>query len=244
MTGKALHSGAVCSIPESLMQVVQNAISLAWSTLNEHVRSGTFQICGTHEDTITEYLHVILGRLQSEGSEVLPEILELQTPVREGNVRNWNGTKLDCQPDLTFRPTRKLLHSNNTTAEGVFVECKPVDSAHPVGSQYCQRGLKRFVVGDYAWAVDKALMVGYVRNICPLPQGLAYALSSSHAQRDYKLQSTLVEVGETRWKDKIYRSTHGRLIPESPITGIVEPIKLDHLWLYTDKPCELTKCKC
>lgn len=244
MTGGEVHSGIVCQIPESLMSVVKNAISCAWAILNEQVRGGHFQICGAHEDTITEQLHMILGKVQSDGSYILPEILELQTPVREGNLRNWNGSKLDCQPDLTFRPTRKLLNSNNAVAEGVFVECKPIDLAHPVGSEYCKKGLNRFVIGDYAWAVDRALMVGYVRNICPMPDGLNYILSKSRAKRDYKILSPLLEVYETKWHDQTYRTKHGRTIPPSPITETPEPIELDHLWLYTDEPCESTRCQC
>jgi hypothetical protein len=41
------------------------------------------------------------------------------------------------------------------------VECKPVDRNHPISSCYCKKGLVRFVNGDYAWAMQDALMVGY-----------------------------------------------------------------------------------
>ena len=66
----------------------------------------------------------------------------------------------DKDPDLWFRlrsdeePTTVL-----STHDGLFVECKPVDNSHPVRSDYCDKGLLRFIVGDYAWAMQDALMV-------------------------------------------------------------------------------------
>ena len=51
-----------------------------------------------------------------------------------------------------------------STQNGLFVECKPVDAAHPPGGDYCDAGLIRFVNGDYAWAMQESLMVGYVRD--------------------------------------------------------------------------------
>jgi hypothetical protein len=48
--------------------------------------------------------------------------------------------------------------------DGIFVECKPVDAAHPLPACYCDEGIHRFVCGDYAWAMTEAMMVGYANS--------------------------------------------------------------------------------
>jgi len=37
-----------------------------------------------------------------------------------------------------------------------------VQSGRAAGGHYCDKGIIRFVRGDYAWAMRDALMVGYV----------------------------------------------------------------------------------
>jgi hypothetical protein len=48
--------------------------------------------------------------------------------------------------------------------DALFVECKRVDKTHAAGSKYCEDGLCRFVDGDYAWAMEEGLMLGYSRH--------------------------------------------------------------------------------
>ncbi len=171
-----MTSGALApvtgDIPYSLMCVVQNALAFAWRHLLEKVDAGDFAICGTDEDIITEQLYMILCVLHATEPDAIGGFDLVETPVREGNLRNCDGERLDCQPDLTFRPVRGQVPTANSAITGIFVECKPIDAAHPVPSCYCAKGLIRYLRGDYAWAMDRALMVGYVRNHCGLPEGL------------------------------------------------------------------------
>ena len=166
----------VVAIPLSLMIVVQNIMSMAWRSLLQEVREGDFSICDSTEDQITGRLHMILGELDAAGDSVVSGWSQLQTPVREGNVTNYNGAHPDKQPDFAFRPIRNLISCVNTVPTAIFIECKPIDAKHPVPSTYCRAGLIRFVNGDYAWSVNRAMMVGYVRNVCTLPGGLLTAL--------------------------------------------------------------------
>ena len=39
-----------------------------------------------------------------------------------------------------------------------------VNSKHYSGSDYCDDGLVRFVRGDYAWAMQEAMMLAYTRD--------------------------------------------------------------------------------
>jgi len=65
---------------------------------------------------------------------------------------------------------------------GLFIECKPVDRKHPAGSAYCDEGLIRFVRGDYAWAMQSAMMVGYAREGYSLVPKLSEALTSKRKE--------------------------------------------------------------
>lgn len=60
--------------------------------------------------------------------------------------------------------------------DGLFAECKPVGPGHAVGSTYCDKGLIRFIVGDYVWAMAQALIVGYADPTYVLPAELTEAL--------------------------------------------------------------------
>ena len=233
----------ICEIPISLMAVVQNALCQAWRILLTEVADGQFSICNAHEDVITERLYMILGSLHACESEVVKGFALFETPIREGNLRNQQGDRLDCQPDLTFRPLRGKISTKNSVTTGIFVECKPIDSQHPVGSVYCKEGISRFIKGDYAWAVDRAIMLAYVRNICELPDGLSYVLEKEPEKKNYKFVQKLVPLGKTSEGDAIYCTVHDRTLPISPSTIKTALVTLHHLWLCPDEPCETSKCR-
>lgn len=235
--------GQAVPIPPSLMNVVQNVISVAWSRLLEEVKLGDFSICEATEDQITERLYMILGELDAAGDGSFPGLSELQSPVREGNVRNYDGKHLDKQPDLAFRPVRGLMPCKNTVPVGIFIECKPIDARHPIPSTYCQAGLIRFVNGDYAWGVDRAMMVGYVRNLCILPDGLSTVLDDSKLRHELALIGTLTKQPNTTLGQAVCQSAHDRLFHFPDIDAPVGRIFIDHLWLHPSEPCEQTRCR-
>lgn len=242
-TRRPASHGQAMPIPPSLMHVVKNVISLAWRRLLEEIKLGRFSICDATEDQITERLHMILGELDAAGDGSFPGLSELQSPAREGNVRNYDGTHLDKQPDLAFRPVRGLIPCKNTVPVGIFIECKPIDAQHPIPSTYCRAGLIRFVNGDYAWGVDRALMVGYVRNLCTLPGGLSTALDDSKLRHELALIGTLANQPDTTLGETVCRSAHDRLFRLPDMDVPVGRIFIDHLWLHPTEPCEQTRCR-
>lgn len=243
MTGRGAAAGRPCEIPMSFMAVVQNALAHAWRILLGQVAEGKFAICGQEEDTITERLYMILDDLYTNEPDTIQGFSSFQLPVREGNLSNRVGDKRDNQPDLAFRPLRGQLNTRSSAMAAIFVECKPIDSAHPIGSTYCKAGISRFVREDYAWAVDRAIMLGYVRNICPLPDGLAYVLGSDTGKANYRVYEELAYLSKTEHGDEVYCSVHQResTTPSAPTPN--QPITLHHLWLKPEKPCEFTRCK-
>src|ERR1035441_3170555 len=64
----------------------------------------------------------------------------------------------DLLVDFIGLPPRAM-----NSQHGLFIECKPVDADHTVGAHYCDKGIIRFVRGDYAWAMQSAMMIGYAR---------------------------------------------------------------------------------
>lgn len=243
MTGRGAAAGRPCEIPMSFMAVVQNALAHAWRILLEQVAEGRFAICGEEEDTITERLYMILDDLYTNEPETIRGFSLFQLPVREGNLANRAGNKRDNQPDLAFRPIRGQLNTRSSAMAAIFVECKPIDSAHPIGSTYCKAGISRFVREDYAWAVDRAIMLGYVRNICSLSGGLAYVLDSDAGKANYRVHQGLAYSCKTEHGDEVYCSVHhrgGRSISDNTPSP---PITLHHLWLQPEEPCESTRCK-
>lgn len=233
----------VVAIPLSLMIVVQNVMSIAWRVLLEEVRQGSFSICDATEDQITERLHMILGELDAAGESAVSGWAQLQTPIREGNVRNYNSTHPDKQPDFAFRPIRNLISCGNTIPTAIFIECKPIDARHPIPSVYCRDGLVRFVTGDYAWGVDRAMMVAYVRNVCTLPGGLSTALADPPLNREMELSGKLESLPNTASGDTVCQSSHNRQFQLPGMTSKVGQIIVNHLWLYPTEPCELTRCR-
>ena len=230
-------------IPVFLLVVVQNTLSTAWRILLEAVEAGEFSICAATEDEITERLHLILGELHATGDDAVRGLSQFETSTREGNLRNFNGDHLDRQPDLTFRPLRGHIQTRNTVPTAIFIECKPIDSAHPVASTYCRAGLIRFVKGDYAWGVDRAMMLAYVRNICTLPDGLSSCLAKTGLAVEMNLQGDLETIQPTAAGDAVCQSKHDR---NFFLTGASKPVGLitvHHLWLYPTGACEISKCK-
>lgn len=230
-------------IAPSLLKVVEDVLSTAWRVLLDEVSAGRFSICIAKEDEITEQLQMILGELHASATDVVPGYASFSMPNRDSKLRSYDGKHLDRQPDLTFHPLRGSIPSTNTALAGIFVECKPIDSDHPVPSTYCKEGLIRFIRGDYAWAVDHALMVGYVRNDCSLPDGLAPCIDDDLIGQAYRSQGSLISLGTTILGDVVYQSTHQRDFPLAPLHETAGPITLHHLWLHPSTPCEISKCR-
>ncbi len=230
-------------IPESLLIVVQNALSTAWQRLLEVVDAGEFSVCDATEDQITERLHLLLGELHADGDDSVCGLSQFETSIREGNLRNFNGKHLDRQPDLTFRPLRGYIQTNNTVLTGIFIECKPIDSTHPVTGTYCRTGLERFVNGEYAWAVDRAMMLGYVRNICTLPDGLSSCLGNPKLAADMNLQGNLETTSPTTAGEVVCQSRHDRKFCLEGTSKPVGFITVHHLWLHLTVGCENSRCK-
>ena len=225
----------ILKIQPSLTSIVQDVLSCAWKQLLKEVGKGKFDICVEPEDVITTKLHWILGSLHSSPPTEIADFKLFDVPSRDEKIPDRYGMQLDLQPDLTFRFKPEPTSAINGLLSAVFVECKPIDSDHPIGSTYCKKGIARFVENKYAWGVDRGMMLGYVRKICHLPVGLGKVLGNQGKKKQYKTDGKLEPLGRTYRGEPVYTSTHRRTNSN--------PITLHHLWLKPEEPCENTRCR-
>lgn len=209
-------------IQERTLLLLRNVIQRAWRLLKEN-EPVNFLLASEKEDTITQMLvEIIENRLRTNEEVAGFDRRSFGYVAREPKISNYNKQHPDKMPDIFFPLNRKELVLSDQ--DGLFVECKPVDSKHPVLSCYCQTGLIRFVNGDYAWAMQNALMVGYVAEGYTF-QKLAAALDDKdNATFGTNSHSELAEQGT-------YHSIHQREFQWLEGHGKACSISVAHLWL-------------
>lgn len=208
-------------IPERTLVFLCQVIEEAWHLLKQHPPDN-FDIHTANEDTITELLVEILedtlratGKIPGFNAQFFGRV------QREPKITNYNKKHPDKMPDIFFDLKREYLPIKSTQ-DGLFVECKPIDRRHPLRSCYCEKGVMRFVNGDYAWAMQEALMVGYIRNnksYCDLKPNLNEAPYSTTAFEENTSNNSCC-------------STHQRHFTYFTKTK-PPPITVHHLWLKT-----------
>lgn len=148
----------------AVILLIRRVLCRAFEILRD---SDDVDLARAKEDEVTAALRSIIENNLRQNGSVAGFNRRLYDPVvRQGQTANFDGTKIAKSPDLCFR----LRHDDGeprpvlSEFDALFVECKPVDGRHPVGSKYCDDGLTRFVVGDYAWAMQEGMMLAYVRD--------------------------------------------------------------------------------
>jgi hypothetical protein len=196
----------------------------AWQLLEEMPPSG-FILQSADEDTITQMLvEIIENRLRKSGEIEGFNCALFGKVTRDQKIPNVDKKHPDKMPDIFFDLRRDQL-AILSDQDGLFVECKPVDHNHPILSCYCKKGLVRFVNGDYAWAMQDALMVGYVKDHYSFIK-IASVLGDSK-------KSAILKTTNHAAIDKyaIYRSSHKREFEWPESRGQACPISVSHLWL-------------
>lgn len=155
---------------------------------------------------------------------------------RQSQIANFDLTKLTKAPDLCFklRIGDKANYRGLSEYDALFVECKPVDATHAAGSRYCDDGLVRFVVGDYAWAMQEGMMIAYARDRRTITDHLIPAMTK--ADRSISLateqlpQLLTAHKEEVAGADRIHVSVHRRNFKWLDDKGPATNITLYHLW--------------
>jgi len=211
-------------IPQRTILLLCTVIKRAWQLLQEKPPVN-FILDSADEDTITQILaEIIENRLRKSGDVDGFHCALFGKVTREPKITNVDKKHPDKMPDIFFDLKRDKLPILSDQ-DGLFVECKPVDRKHPILSCYCQKGLVRFVNGDYAWAMQDALMVGYAKESYSF-KNLASVLEDGKKSAALKTtnHSTVDEYA-------IYRSSHKREFEWPESRGQACPISVTHLWL-------------
>jgi hypothetical protein len=219
------------AIPLAIHLMVESALRVSWDKLLKSPPAG-FLISTAPEDVVThELLKILHGEVFDSGEVDGFTRDYFETPVREAKVENFDGTKRDLMPDLRIgligRPKARIPWQDY-----LFIECKPVDAEHTAGAHYCDKGLIRFVRGDYAWAMRSAMMVGYARAGCTILPKLHEALQSRsnkiptinqpHPCRRSKADSV---------SEAVHISKQGRSFKYVETEQSAPAITIRHLWL-------------
>ena len=216
-------------ISQRIILLICNVSKKAWQLLEEKPPP-CFHMQSADEDTITQLLvEVIENRLRKSGDIAGFDCALFGKVTRDPKITNVDKRHPDKMPDIFFDLRREHLPTISDQ-DGLFVECKPVDRKHPLLSNYCNRGLVRFVNGDYAWAMQEALMVGYVK-------GRYSFMKLASALDDDKNNATMKPIKHSMVDEyAIYRSSHKRGFHWPESRGQACPITISHLWLSIQLP--------
>ncbi|MFA4835460.1 MAG: hypothetical protein WC749_05250 [Dehalococcoidia bacterium] len=218
----------------SMFLVVEEALCVAWDYLKTNPRLG-FDLVNAVEDVITHELYErlydeIFNRGIVDGFD-----RQLFTVVtRESKVRNYDGAKLDKMPDLLIGLSDRLSVFK-PSQDWIFIECKPADPNHSVGTHYCNKGIIRFVRGEYAWAMTSALMIGYVPNGYSISSKLSKALKvCENEMHTIALPCPCQRSKAGKHNDVVHISQHSRTFRYIETNQQAPAITIRHLWLHRD----------
>ena len=200
------------------------------------LRERDFPFATALEDEITAALKSIIENDLRKSGKIAGFSKRTYDPViRQGQVTNYNQTKLTKTPDLCFKlrndeEDRPILSEH----DALFVECKPVDGTHSVGGKYCDDGLCRFVDGDYAWAMEEGMMLAYARKRT-IAKHLIPAMQDSKRNIQLKvvdLPMAIASLNAAAQKtcETLHVSRHRRGFPWVANKGAATDILIYHSW--------------
>jgi len=232
---KALAPDVLPHPPISLavFLVVEEAVCVAWDLLRRcPIHDFDFQ--NATEDEITTFLYEILYNQVFDKDIVDGFDRQMFTTItREAKVTSYNLAHLDKMPDLVVGLVGRA-GVYKASQDWIFIECKPVDVKHSVGSHYCDKGIIRFVCGEYAWALREALMIGYARKGYDLPIRLTKALACNATMMTTAMPSPCKTSPRRTSCQPVYVTRHSRHFRYVETKQPAPEITIRHLWLKRD----------
>jgi len=217
-------------IPLRLILIVDGAIEFGLQLLREQPPTG-FVLGLADEDAITRQLHLIIGNRLRKSKEVPGfDKRTFGKLWRAPKVTNFDGKHPDKMPDLVFDVNRDSLQVLDTH-DHLAVECKPVGKKHPAGVEYCDKGLWRFVNGDYAWTMQEAMMVAYARDGQCIAVNLLPAIAGRREQLGVvEVPTPVRDSRQAKRTDGLYVSVHARTFSWPDGRGRACNIRIFHSW--------------
>ena len=210
------------AIADDHLEILAEGLRKAFGDLR--TRKAEAIVTGT-EPEVTALMEARLNRLIRED----PLWGQLVLCVGRGMESiSFDGSHLEKRPDLS------IVLSGRDQCFRLVAEAKILDAATSrTAEMYCEKGIRRFVEGEYAWGNREAFMIGYVRDGSSILATLKACLSKameSHPDRylvqvlPVPVRSDSSDLAYTRHRrDFVYG---GQQPPNHP-----GPIALWHLWL-------------
>ena len=205
----------------------------------ELLRAEGYPLATALENDITERLEDKLeNRLRQTGEVPGFDTLHFGKVTRANELTNFDRTKKSKKPDLVFALKREGRLDLLQTHDALFAECKPVDKTHRLKAAYCAvdkdcTGIERFVIGDYGWTMEEALMIGYVRGGFRIKPHLATALKdvSCYAKLGCPGRPRVIKISQASpGMEALHVTRHSRRFCWVSTNRKATPIFLYHSW--------------
>lgn len=212
-------------------RTIEEAIKRAWALLKEQPHRLAVSLSVAAEVEINYAICEMLNQFLDDQDQPVAGFTAsiFETVIRGGEVPDAGKTKKEKRPDLAFRLVGIRPGVSARSVDGVFTECKIVDQDHPIAN-YCEKGILRFVVGTYAWAMRFGIMVAYVRADMSVGRDLVPLLSETgppyYTIRPPKLREAAAD------HSGIFVSAHSRKWKYPGDMGEPGEIEIVHLWLF------------
>ena len=209
--------------------VLHRAIKRAFVIMRAN---SSISLASLEEDDVTRILRGVLNNTLLKSGEVGGfDRSTFEQIGRQYRCVSYDGTHLAKEPDMRFNLRDHNRRDTLDTEDGIVVECKPIDDHHAPGSHYCKKGIRRFVAGEYAWAMQEALMIGYVRGSRTIAQTLLPAMKRESQKSTLATidEPGLVEL-EEEGCEVLHSSRHRRNFEWRDDKGPATAITLFHSW--------------
>ena len=208
-------------ISDDILEIIASGIIQAF---NEVMLSHPNDMCTGTEAEVTALLQARLNNLIQEDFF----LSQLVSYVGRGvESLSFDGVHLEKRPDLSLVLTSSI---NNFP---LIVEAKIIDKSNGKTEQlYCDKGLRRFVDGEYAWGNQEAFLIAYVRDKSKIDLKLTPFLKNKlTATPDYYQTIALPTVRgikelATSQHQRVFQYIHQNTPNNNPGT-----ISLWHIWL-------------
>jgi hypothetical protein len=204
------------------LRVIAEVLSAAWTDL---LQRHPEVLLNDEEAAVNALMETrLLARIDED-----PLWAQMVRAVARGRETvSFDGTHLEKRPDLSL-----FLTCRNASFP-LAIECKIIDEANDKsGKLYCDKGLSRFLTGEYAWATREAFMIAYVRDKSTIASALVpLFVPSASGPIPYAAESAMAEVGTS--PPDLAKSSHGRSFRyplREPPRDQPGAIALWHLWL-------------
>ena len=209
---------------------------LAVTRAFEIIRAERYALSSALENDITIKLENVLNNQVLNRGEVEGFDKGFFGKVRRVDIVNFDGTKKSKKPDLCFDLQRENRIDWDQLQDAIFAECKPVDKSHSLNAHYCAvgkdcTGIERFIIGDYAWAMNEAIMIGYVRDGFRINPHLVDSLADPKRHKSLGSPTRPVSISSGGdGTERLHQTRHKRLFPWKETGELATSITLYHSW--------------